>query len=301
MADNQKYYYMRLKENFFDSPELKTIESMRGGYKYSNILLKMYLLSLRDGGRLSFRQDIPYDVNMLSKLTGFSKIEIENALKIFKKFKLIEILDTGTIYMMDIQNLIGKSSTEADRQREYQTRISNEKQGIVCKKSNKKSNKITTPEIEIEKEIEKSKRESTEKQTNIPPSSVSSPALLLGQFGNVLLTQVQLDWLKNKYPDDYTDKINHLSEYMYETGKTYQNHFGTICKWAKEDGKKTKTNETGKPEQKQQPDESDLVYQSYLDYLNGNHYGIPEQDKDQIKSFDDFKRWRIEKIRRMRK
>ena len=154
MSDNKKYYYMRLKENFFDSPELKTIESMRGGYKYSNILLKLYLLSLRDEGRLTFRKDIPYDINMLSNLTGFSKTEVENALKIFQEFNLIDILDTGTIYMLDIQNLIGKSSTEADRQRDYQSRINNEKRNIECKKSNKKSNDISTPETETETETE---------------------------------------------------------------------------------------------------------------------------------------------------
>ena len=171
MADNKKYYYMRLKENFFDSPELKTIESMRGGYKYSNILLKLYLLSLRDGGRLTFKQDLPYDTNMLSKLTGFSKIEIENALKIFKKFKLIEVLDTGTIYMMDIQTLIGKSSNEADRQREYQAKIASEKQSIMCKKSNKESNEIPTPEtaLQIEKEIELNKETDPEKKLKTAP------------------------------------------------------------------------------------------------------------------------------------
>ena len=45
MADNKKYYYLKLKENFFDSDEMVLLESMPDGYLYSNILLKMYLKS----------------------------------------------------------------------------------------------------------------------------------------------------------------------------------------------------------------------------------------------------------------
>ena len=45
--ENKKYYYLKLKEDFFDSEDIKIIESMENGYMYSNILLKMYLKSLK--------------------------------------------------------------------------------------------------------------------------------------------------------------------------------------------------------------------------------------------------------------
>ena len=38
MADNHKYYYLKLKDNFFDSEELIILESQENGYIYSNIL-----------------------------------------------------------------------------------------------------------------------------------------------------------------------------------------------------------------------------------------------------------------------
>lgn len=127
MADNQKYYYLKLKENFFDSDELKILESKPEGYIYSNILLKLYLKSLRNEGKLMYRDIIPYTPEVLATLTGHSTGNIEKALKMFENLGLIEILDNGTIYMMDIQNFIGKSSTEADRQREYYNRVKEEK------------------------------------------------------------------------------------------------------------------------------------------------------------------------------
>ena len=47
MADNNKYYYLKLKDNFFDSDTMIILESMPDGYLYSNILLKLYLRSLK--------------------------------------------------------------------------------------------------------------------------------------------------------------------------------------------------------------------------------------------------------------
>ena len=46
MSDNRKYYYLKLKENYFDEDAIVLLESMQDGILYSNILLKLYLKSL---------------------------------------------------------------------------------------------------------------------------------------------------------------------------------------------------------------------------------------------------------------
>ena len=120
-------YYLKLKEGFFESDEIRILESMKDGYIYSNILLKLYLKSLRNEGRLMYRNVIPFTPEILATLVGHQVGTVEKALETFKSLDLIEILDNGAIYMMDIQNFIGKSSTEADRQREYYNKIKNEK------------------------------------------------------------------------------------------------------------------------------------------------------------------------------
>ena len=151
MSDNKKYYYLKLKENFFESDSMILLESMKDGYLYSNILMKLYLRSLKDNGRLMLNGTIPYNSQMLASVTRHQVGTLEKALDIFKELGLIEILDSGAIYMMDIQNFIGRSSTEADRQRKYYNRIESEKS---CKEECKKSYKNSTPELEIEKEKE---------------------------------------------------------------------------------------------------------------------------------------------------
>lgn len=154
MSDNKKYYYLRLKENFFDSDELKILESMKDGYLYSNILLKLYLRSLKNDGKLVVNERIPYNAEMLASVTGHQIGTIKQALSMFKELGLIEVLENGAIYMLDIQNFIGKGSTEADRQRLYDRRISEErKQNKLTQSRNlEEICKKSTPEIEIELE-----------------------------------------------------------------------------------------------------------------------------------------------------
>lgn len=127
MSDNKKYYYLKLKEGFFDSDDMKLLQGMKDGYVYSDILLKMYLQSLRQKGRLMYRGIIPYTPDMIATITNHQVGTVERAMKIFEQMGFIEILDNGAIYMLDIQNFIGQSSTEADRIRNYRKTINAEK------------------------------------------------------------------------------------------------------------------------------------------------------------------------------
>ncbi len=159
MADNGKYYYLKVKENFFDSDEMKILEGMKDGYIYGNILLKLYLRSLKYDGRLMYRNRIPYTPEILAELVGHGVGTVEKALKIFVELELIEVLDNGAIYMMDIQNYIGKSSTEADRQRAYYNRVKEEKEAIAAGVTGQIEEKLEA--IEIPKKKQKPKRETT--------------------------------------------------------------------------------------------------------------------------------------------
>ncbi len=69
MADNRKYYYLKLKESYFDDDAIVLLESMPDGILYSNILLKLYLKSLKNGGKLQLDENIPYTAQMIATLT----------------------------------------------------------------------------------------------------------------------------------------------------------------------------------------------------------------------------------------
>ena len=123
MSDNKKYYYLKLKDSFFKNKDIQLLESLENGYLYSNILLKLYLLSLEDHGKLSLRENIPYDSKMLSILVGHNIDIVEKAIRIFKEYGIIDILDTGEIYMLEIESLIGHTSSEAKRKAAYREKV----------------------------------------------------------------------------------------------------------------------------------------------------------------------------------
>lgn len=181
MSDNKKYYYLRLKDNFFDSDELKILESMKDGYLYSNILLKLYLRSLKNDGKLVVNDRIPYNAEMLASVTGHQVGTIKQALSMFKELGLIEILENGAIYMLDIQNFIGKGSTEADRRRVYDRKIAQEKELLKVEsvRNLQEISEKSTPEIEIEleKDIEIEKEIDSSASTTTKRKRFEKPTL----------------------------------------------------------------------------------------------------------------------------
>ena len=231
MSDNRKYYYLKLKENYFDDDSIVLLESMQDGVLYSNILLKLYLKSLKHGGRLQLDEDIPYTAQMIATITRQQIGTVERALQIFLKLGLVEVLDSGTFYMSNIELLIGQSSTEAERKRA--ARLQN-KALSALRTSGGHLSDIRPPEIELEKEKEIEIKREIEK---VRPET-GHPSHTYGHYQNVFLTDEELADLQASFPTVWGQYIEKLSEYMASTGKRYQSHAATIRRWAGEDAKK---------------------------------------------------------------
>ena len=231
MSDNRKYYYLKLKENYFDDDSIVLLESMQDGVLYSNILLKLYLKSLKHGGRLQLDENIPYTAQMIATITRQQIGTVERALQIFLKLGLVEVLDSGTFYMSNIELLIGQSSTEAERKRA--ARLQNKALSAPRTNGGHLSD-IRPPEIEIELEKEIKIEKEREGETGHP-----APAAY-GRYNNVILTDTELSGLKTELPDKWEYYIDRLSCHIASTGKQYQSHAATIYKWAQEDAAKGK-------------------------------------------------------------
>ena len=234
MSDNRKYYYLKLKENYFDDDSIVLLESMQDGVLYSNILLKLYLKSLKHGGRLQLDEDIPYTAQIIATITRQQIGTVERALQIFLKLGLVEVLDSGTFYMSNIELLIGQSSTEAERKRA--ARLQN-KALSALRISGGHLSDIRPPEIELELEKEIEIKREIEK---VRPET-GHPSHTYGHYQNVFLTDEELADLQVSFPAVWEQYIEKLSEYMASTGKRYQSHAATIRRWAGEDAKKTVT------------------------------------------------------------
>ena len=230
MADNRRYYYLKLKENYFDDDVIVLLESMQDGILYSNILLKLYLKSLKNGGKLQLDEHIPYTAQMIATITRQQVGTDEKALQIFMKLGLVEPLPGGALYMSNIELLIGQSSSEGERKR--RARLALQAQKALPDTGADKC----PPELEIEKEIKIEKEIERELETG-QPDRPPAPAAY-GRYKNVCLAENELDELKAEFPADYEDYIERLSRYMASSGKHYQNHAATIRYWITKDREK---------------------------------------------------------------
>ena len=136
---------------------------------------------------------------------------------------MVEVLDNGAIYMLDIQNFIGKSSTEADRKRIYRARIDAEKNALLLQTgqmseqmSGQTSDKCpdkTTPEIELEIEIERELEIEIEKD---PAATLNKKDIdaIISTWNKLGLQQLQAI---NSNTKRHTMLKARISEYALET------------------------------------------------------------------------------------
>lgn len=67
-----------------------------------------------------------------------------------------------------------------------------------------------------------------------------------GEMDNVLLNDSEMEKLKDKFPNDYEERIDKLSLYIAQKGKKYKSHYATILSWARKDDKQEKSANNGK-------------------------------------------------------
>ena len=149
MPEHQKYYWLKLKRDFFKRHDVRIIEEMPNGKDYILFYLKMLLESVDHEGRLRFSDTIPYNEQMLSVITHTNIDIVRSAMRVFMDLQLVDILDDQTIYMNEVEKLVGSETHEAVRKRAYRETLKEAKRDSVPKLS---ANCPT--ELELEKELE---------------------------------------------------------------------------------------------------------------------------------------------------
>ncbi|TGY86611.1 replication protein [Petralouisia muris] len=227
MTENRRFYYLKLKENFYNSETMVILERMQDGLLYSNLLLKMYLMSLKSNGVLLLNDCLPHTVQAIATFTRHQVGTVERALKIFQEFGLVEILTDGAYYMSDIQLLVGQSSSEGERKKKERMRLKRQNLlpsgGTDICPSNGRVDKCP-PILEY-------RDESIENREG-------DMAHTFGRYRNVFLSSAELAGLQTELPSLWEQYIERLSEYMESSGKGYKNHTATIRRWANADKKK---------------------------------------------------------------
>lgn len=226
----KKFYWLKLKRDFFKRHDIRIIESMPNGKDYILFYLKLLLESIDHEGELRFSDAIPYNDQMLSVITNTNIDIVRSAMKLFVELKLLEIKSDETIYMEEVSKMIGSETKWAEYKRN----------GVKALENFQRNSK-TVP-TEIEKEKEKETEQEKEIEEAAPPPSPKPVRHKYGAYKNVLLSDEDYTKLQAEFPRDWSDRIERLSEYIASTGKSYKNHLATIRSWARKDKPKSSGN-----------------------------------------------------------
>ena len=233
MADNKKYYWLKLKSDFFEDDTIQFIEEQENGMLYVNFYLKLCLKSLKyDGKLIRFIGNtlMPYDGKSLSKLTNTDVDTVRVAMELFKQIGLVEILDSGEIYLSQINEMIGSESAVAERVRKHRLLKSADKKALQCNTNVTQELPNGNTEIEYRVKSKENRVKSIEyrgEEDNTPTKPTKHKH---GEYSNVLLTDDEYIKINQDYPNA-EELITFLDEYIEMKGYKAKSHYLAIKKW----------------------------------------------------------------------
>ena len=239
MAEAKKFYWLKLKRDFFKRHDIRIIEEMPNGKDYVLFYLKLLLESIDHEGSLRFSDTIPYNEQMLSVITNTNVDIVRSAMKLFTELNLIEIFDDQTIYMGEVEKMIGSAvdNDAANRQRRCRERKKQEAlpdvtpivtgalQNVTPSVTEDNERKREEEEKELDKELENERKnecsfaQPTHREndslstfsTDLSTIEDTKRMMLGGELGKGVV------FLSKQQIDDLLDKLS-LEEFDYYVG-----------------------------------------------------------------------------------
>ena len=121
----KRYYWLKLKEDFFDEDVISWLEEQENGKEYCLFYLKLCLKSLKTDGTLIRSVGdllIPYDAKKLSEITRTDIDTVRVAMKVLEEIGLIQILDNGEIYLTQLEKMVGSETSKAESMRKLRAK-----------------------------------------------------------------------------------------------------------------------------------------------------------------------------------
>lgn len=227
---NRRYYWLKLKEDFFTDKRIKRLRRISGGDTYTIIYLKLLLLSLKDSGKLYYDGVEADFIKELALTIDETDDDVLVTVNYLVAQGLMEVIvENDEYFLTEIPSLIGSETASTRRSRK-----SREQKALQCNTNAT----ICNGEIEIEKEIEiELEKEGERKKDNVEDNVLPHPHLF-GEFQNIRLSDEEYKSLKDKLGAHTETMIDKLSRYIKGKGKDYKDHYATILHWYEQDREK---------------------------------------------------------------
>lgn len=233
----KRYYWLKLKRDFFKRHDIQIIESMPNGKDYVLFYLKLLLESIDHEGQLRFSDTIPYNEQMIATITNTNIDIVRSAMKMFCELHMMEVLDDETIYMTEVKNMVGSETDWAKKKRLYR-----EKQALLEDNARTKKDNVRQElekEIELEIELDKEKDIERDVVVNAREKSLSK---IINHYENTLKSfpaPATIPIIEHYLDHMDTDVVCEAITRAAENGKaTWQYTKGILNNW-KQKGVKT--------------------------------------------------------------
>lgn len=195
----KKYYWLKLKEDFFDDDTIEWIEDQPNGSTYALFYLKLCLKSLKTNGVLIRNVGdmlIPYDAKKLGEVTRTDVDTVRVAMELFQKIGLIQILENGEIFLSQLENMVGSETSKAQLMRNKRAR---DKQKALEEPKKDGGNNVTSalPNCYTEIEIEKEKEKDIEKEKELTDRQRERVDLLRELFAGWPVSDLQIFYISS--------------------------------------------------------------------------------------------------------
>ena len=152
MSD-KKYYWIKLKTDFFDQDTIDFLMGQENGSKYVVIYQMLMLKTAQQGGVLATKTNellIPYDVKKIVRDTKYFDFDtVTIALELFKKLGLVYEEENHILRLTGAEQIVGSEWSSAERVRKYR-----EKKALQCNTNVTKSNAQCNTDIEKDIDID---------------------------------------------------------------------------------------------------------------------------------------------------
>lgn len=159
MGDNKRFYWLKLKDDFFDSRKMKKLRKVAGGDTYTIIYLKLQLLSINNEGIIEFEGTDEDIYHQLALDIDEEIDDIKMTLAFCNANDLIEYVNDD-VFLSEVPALIGSETASARRVRKHRRKRKALQSNGQALQGNSDVTKCNTEiDIDKDKEIEIEKRD----------------------------------------------------------------------------------------------------------------------------------------------
>lgn len=188
----KRFWWLKLREGFFDQTVIKKLRRMAGGDTYTIIYLKMQLLSLRNEGIIPFENvEDTFDKELALKLDEATD-DVQVTLLFLQKHNLIEIINDGEYMLTEAVKNMDSECDSATRVRNYRERKGGESYNVTAIRYNVRYQVLrVTQRGEKEKEIEIEKEIDTLTSGDEPPAPMDYQSIM-DSFNRICTSQPKI-------------------------------------------------------------------------------------------------------------